>query len=323
MTPILPDIYEALRLEMPEFQERYFPGAEQARKSSFGDRIAVSGLLAIGNICKNHCTYCGLRAPNRSVPRYRLSLDVIKKSIEGIGEQGIRQLFLISGEDPGLDVDDVLATIEHASEQGFQVMLGLGVFSPSVYDEMRDAGADLYALKFETSNPEIFSSVKPDISLEGRMQAVRAIQAAGLKLGSGNIIGLPGEQLSDIAGDIELMKQLDIAWAPVVPYLPAPGTPLAETQPMGSVERLLKEIALLRIILPDTLITAGQPSQDSKLGFADPQGTRDALAAGANLLFVDLTPKEQRDNFAITSNRILPRLEGIDKLLDGVNLVRE
>jgi biotin synthase len=136
-------------------------------------------------------------------------------------------------------------------------------------------------------------------------------------------VGLPGERVEDVAADIRLTAELGASWAPVVPYLPAPNTPLGQTQPMGSVETLLREIALLRIALPDALITAGQPAQGSKLGFADPEGTKAAIAAGANLLFVDLTPKERREDFAITAQRILPRLEAIDTLLEEVGLRRE
>lgn len=317
------DLTAALQMEPEGFRESYFEPARRARSEHYGSTIAVSGLLAVSNICRNRCTYCGLRAPNTAVPRYRLGLDDIKRSLEGIREQGIGRLFLISGEDPGLDMEEMRRAVEYAVRLGFQVMLGLGVLDSGDYRELRQTGADLYALKFETSNPRIFSAVKPDISLEERLQAIDEVREAGLELGSGNIVGLPGERIEDLAADIELMEELQISWAPIVPYLPAPNTPLGENQPMGSVELLLREIALVRLALPQALITAGQPRQGSDLGFADPEGTKEALAAGANLLFVDLTPRDRREDFAITPRRILPRLEEIDALLAELGLRRE
>lgn len=317
------EIREALSLDDKEFRKKYYPPAIKARERYYGNRIAVAGLIAISNYCRNDCAYCGLRVSNDKVPRYRLSKKEIKKSIDGIRDHGIRRLFLISGEDPGFPVDDVIEVIEFASDQGLSVMLGLGVYPRSVYASMREAGAEFYALKFETSNGEIFAGLKPDITIEERMAAIEDIQGTGMKLGSGNIIGLPEETLDDISADIELMKGLNISWAPVVPYIPAPNTPLGAWQPMGPVGLLLKEIALLRILIPDVLITAGQPSQDSKLGFADPKGTRDAISAGANLLFVDLTPEHRKDAFAITQNRFLHRMEEIDKMLVEIGLERE
>ncbi|MFP4619427.1 MAG: radical SAM protein [Spirochaetaceae bacterium] len=317
------EIRASLNMDLPEFRESFFIRAGELRAQHYGNTIAVAGLLALGNICKNRCLYCGLRGPNTELPRFRLSVDEIKRALEGIREQGIHRLFMISGEDPGRSSKELVESVRHASKLGFRVMLGFGVLPSEVYAELKEAGAELYALKFETSNPRIFSSVKPDISFDERMQSIYDVQKAGFALGSGNIVGLPGESLDDIASDIELMERLKVDWAPVVPYLPSPATPLGKTHPMGSVELLLKEIALVRLALPFTLITAGQPTQGSPLGFADPQGTKDAIAAGANLLFIDLTPKERREDFAITSRRVLPRLESIDSILADLELERE
>jgi biotin synthase len=155
------------------------------------------------------------------------------------------------------------------------------------------------------------------------MDCIRAVTPLGMELGSGNIIGLAGQTIDDLVNDIILMRQLDIAWAPIVPYLPAPGTPMAETTPMGDVSLLLREIAILRLLMPRTIITAGQPKQGSKLGFADPEGNRDALGAGANILFVDITPHAMRRDFQITPGRILPGVSHIDTLLEGMGLTRQ
>lgn len=75
------DVEEALRTEYDEFRKRYFERAREVRAEEFGGDIAVSGLLAVSNICRNRCCYCGLRAPKTSIPRYRLSLDEIKSAL--------------------------------------------------------------------------------------------------------------------------------------------------------------------------------------------------------------------------------------------------
>lgn len=311
-------IRQALAMPGDLFRRRFETGQTGPREHG----VAVAGLLAISNYCRNNCDYCGLRVENDRVPRYRLSLNEIKAALDGVARHGIRRLFMISGEDPANDLTVVLKAVEHATAQGLAVMLGLGIYPASTYAAFRDAGAELYALKFETSNPKIFSSLRDDITLAERMAAITDVRSSGLKLGSGNIVGLPGETLDDIARDIALMRELDISWAPIVPYMPAPNTPLGARQSMGSVDLLLREITLVRHLLPDALITAGQPTQGSSRGFADPQGTRDALRAGANLLFVDLTPKPRKDAFAITQNRYLPRLAEIEQVLADCGLHR-
>jgi biotin synthase len=202
------------------------------------------------------------------------------------------------------------------------VTLGLGEYPEEVLKAFSDAGCDCYTLKFETSNREMFHRIKPTSDYDSRLDCIRKVKPLGMELGSGNIIGLEGQTPLDVARDILLMKELDIDWAPVVPYLPAPGTPMAETTPMGDVVLLLREIAILRIMMPKVIITGGQPTQGSKLGFADPEGNRHALMSGANILFVDITPYAVRRDFQITPGRILPGVSQVDSLLESAGLER-
>jgi biotin synthase len=56
-----------------------------------------------------------------------------------------------------------------------------------------------------------------------------------------------------------LMKKLEISGHLFIPYMPVPGTPLAKKAEWGSVETTLKEISILRIMMPGVNITAQQP----------------------------------------------------------------
>lgn len=60
------------------------------------------------------------------------------------------------------------------------------------------------------------------------MACIEAIRDCGMLLGSGNIVGYPGQTLEQLADDILLMKKLEIHWAPIIPFMPAAGTPLAD-----------------------------------------------------------------------------------------------
>ena len=51
--------------------------AVQKRKQRFGNDVFVRGLIEFTNYCKNNCYYCGIRAGNASVERYRLSAEEI------------------------------------------------------------------------------------------------------------------------------------------------------------------------------------------------------------------------------------------------------
>ncbi|MHB9027351.1 MAG: biotin synthase BioB [Candidatus Latescibacterota bacterium] len=316
-------IRSLLIIPRDEFREQVIPAAGEITRREFGNGVFVCGLLAFSSICVNDCTYCGLRISNTVVPRMRIPVEDIKRAIERFRETGLDRVFLVSGEDRTYSVEDIAGVTAYAKSLGFHVTLGLGEYPVEALRAFREAGCDCYTLKFETSSREIFRRVKPTSDYDSRMACIHSVKPLGMELGSGNIVGLEGQTLDDLVEDILLMRKLGIDWAPVVPYLPAPGTPMAETTPMGNVALLLREVAILRILLPRTIITAGQPKQGSQLGFADPEGNRDALEAGANILFVDITPHAMRRDFQITPGRILPGVSHVDKLLEGMGLERK
>ena len=82
-------------------------------------------------------------------------------------------------------------------------------------------------------------------------------------------------------------------------------TPLAEEGGPGSLLKMHKEIALLRILLPDVQITAQQPGKDLKKGLADMDGNLQAIHCGANVLFYDLLPEAQAKAFRVIDERNL------------------
>ena len=316
------DIKSLLKMKDDVFEQEVTKLSRDITRSTFGENIAVSGLLAFHNNCYEDCTYCGLRRSNKTLPRYRISIEDIKGVIDRFSESGLERIFLVSGEDKKYPVKDILLTVSYAKEKGLHVNLGLGEYPVDSMKAFKDAGTDCYTLKFETSNLKTFQVIKPTTTYEKRMNCIHTVKSLGMELGSGNIVGIEGQTIDDLASDILLMRELDIDWAPIVPYLPAPGTPMAERTPMGNVLLTLRVLSLVRILLPKALITGSQPSQGTQLGFADPEGNKNALNSGANVLFVDMTPHAVRKNFQVTAGRILPGLVQIDRMLENMDLTR-
>jgi biotin synthase len=206
---------------------------------------------------------------------------------------------------------------------GFYISLACGEFSKGEYSELHESGADEYVLKFEMSQEDVFNRMKPSTDYKKRMRGIEWIKESGMRLASGNIVDYPGQTDEQIAEDILLMKQLEISWAPVIPYLPAKGTPLAEEGGRGSLEKNLKEISILRIMMPGVNITAQQPGENLANGLADAAGNLNALRAGANMLFADMLPSTLARNFSVVDNRITLGLEHIKSMAEqsGMTLV--
>jgi biotin synthase len=263
-----------------------------------------------------------MRAGMKGLTRYRMDIEDIYKAEDDVKKQGIHKIFLISGEDPKYDFNNIISMVEYGKEIGLFVSLAVGELSTDQYQQLESAGLDECVLKFETSDKEMFAKIKPSTTFENRMKSIELIKNSKMQLASGNIIGLPHQTLEQIANDIMLMKELNISWAPIIPYMPVPGTPLALEGGRGSIETTLKEIAILRIMMPSVNITAQQPGEELKNGLADYQGNLNALNAGANVLFVDMLPITLVKDFNVINNRMIEGMEKVNRLVaaSGMNL---
>ena len=180
------------------------------------------------------------------------------------------------------------------------------------------------------SHKDTFERMNPSTTFEKRNQGLEWIKAAGLDLGSGNIVDYPGQTLDELADDILLMKELDISWAPNIPYMPAAGTPLSvdengKPNRPGSIDVLHREISLIRLLLPSADITAQQPGKDLSKGLSHPEGNKMAIEAGANVLFVDMLPAAMAGAFNVIDNRMVKGLDYAKEIAEyaGVKLLME
>ncbi|MGN1002694.1 MAG: radical SAM protein [Oscillospiraceae bacterium] len=316
------EIVELLTMPWETFQRTVVPAAKQTYIDHRNNELVSSGMLGFSNICKNRCLYCGMRAGS-PVERYRIKAEDVIASARTAREMGFGRMFVISGEDLGYGYDNILEIIRGIKALGLHLSLACGEFSPEQYQEFADLGVDEYVIKFEMSQREVFDRLNPSTSFDKRMASIEAVKKAGMKLASGNIVDYPGHTPEMIAEDILLMKDLDISWAPVIPYMPAAGTPLAAEGGRGDIYLNLREIAILRLMMPSINITAQQPGRDMTKGLADDEGNLLALAAGANMLFADFLPDALVGCFSVIDNRFTLGLEHIRNMASrsGMTLV--
>lgn len=312
------EILEILNMPQEQFYAQIVPEAKKAYEDKFGKVAHVSALMGYDNICKNQCLYCGMRAGNSNIKRFRKTPEEVLDSCYKAAENGYGRVFLVSGEDPKYGFENLLSIVQGLGNKGFQTTLACGEFEESQYKELNAAGASQYVVKFEISNAENFNRLNPSTNFEKRMKAIEAVKNSGMKLGSGNIVDWPGQTADEMADDILLMKKLEISWAPIIPYMPALGTPLAAESNFrrGELLKLYKEIAILRIMMPEIDITAQQPGQDLKKGLSDPQANAAAIDCGANMLFFDLMTDECSQNFRVIDDRNINGPEHVFKVAD-------
>jgi len=278
-----------------EAQQDLFARARAIRKRELGDYVTLRGVIEISNYCQKGCQYCAIRAQNKPLSRYRETLEEIVDVAEGIREAGIGIAFLQGGQDPKTDAM-VEEAIRKLKGMGFELLLNLGEKSPEQYRRWAEAGADSYILKFESSNPDIYQRIT-ESPLAPREACMRAVKAAGMNLGTGNIVGLPDQTIEDLADDVLYAIQLKPDFVSSAPFIPNQDTPL-EHVGFGDVDVTLNTMAIWRIALKTCLIPTV-----SALEKIRKDGQLMGLNAGANVMTINFTPEDKRSKYAIYSKQ--------------------
>ena len=129
-----------------------FKEADRVRRERVGDAIHLRALIEFSNICKRHCKYCGIRAGNTATERYRLEKEDIIVLAKKAVDLGYRTIVLQSGEDDNYYSDKLCDIIREIKAFDVAVTLSIGEKTFEEYKAYRQAGADRFLLRIETTN---------------------------------------------------------------------------------------------------------------------------------------------------------------------------
>ncbi len=286
----------------PAFDEargRLFAAADRVRHETVGDDVYIRGIIEFSNHCGCRCDYCGISSHNRDIPRYRMTRDDILATARAAYELGFRSLVLQSGEDKKYSAKDICNIIDSVKAGlDMAVTLSIGEWAKKDYAAFRAAGADRFLLRIETSDPALFERYHKDSKWEDRHRALMNLKELGYQVGSGILIGLPGQDGPSLAHDLAYLERLQPEMVGIGPFLPHPKTPLG-TNPPGEMRRVLTFLALLRLYLPDSFLPA-----TTAMGTLDPEGRQKALRAGANVIMPNVSPVSNRPGYQIYPDKI-------------------
>ena len=300
------EILALLRTDRPD---DLFAAAYAEKCTRVGKRVSLRGLIEFSNVCGKNCYYCGIRAGNAKVARYRLSEDEIVAAARQAERARYGSVVLQSGEVASeantAFVERVVSRLHAEFGDALGVTLCLGEQSEETYRRWRAAGAHRYLLRIESSNPELYAKLHPaSHSWQARVDCLRTLKRLGYITGSGVMIGVPGQTLEDLAGDIAFFAQEDLDMIGMGPFIPHPDTPLGEGLAMTpdwkrrQVELGCRMIAVARLALKDVNIAA-----TTALEALDPQGREKGLLAGANVMMPNVTPAKYRSDYKLYSDK--------------------
>jgi biotin synthase len=293
------DIEAVLRSTDPDELDLLFSFADRVRRDYVGDEVLLRGIIEFSNCCRNTCQYCGLNRSNTALERYRLTREQILAAAGNIWRAGVKTVVLQSGEEDNLDAGWLRQVIEEIkADFDLAVTLSIGERRRQECELWKKAGADRYLLKIETSDPGLYGELHPGMSFENRMRCLHDLIELGYQTGSGNIVGLRGQTIRSLAGDIRFFKQGNFDMISVSPFIPHPQTALAGER-AGDLTMTLKMTALTRIISRNAHIPA-----TTAIGSLNGRDERPkALAAGANVLMPNFTPAPYRRYYEIYPNK--------------------
>jgi biotin synthase len=305
------DVIDLLGASGPA-QAALFAEARRLRRKHFGDNVIVRGVIEITNLCRVNCAYCAMRRDNTNRNRvFILRPDRILKAAEQIKARGIDIVFLQGGEVPQTTplVVEVIPRIRELFKGKVEILLNLGVKGREEYALLRKAGATACILKHETSDPDLHRRLREE-ALETRLECLGTLLDLGYKVGTGTIVGLPGQTLESLGDDVLLAGALGVHMTSASPFVPAPGTPLAQA-PAGLLNRTLNTMAAMRLLNPHCLIPS--VSALEKVGRG---GQRMGLEAGANVLTINFTPAaENREYLIYGKNRFVVHHDHVNRIL--------
>lgn len=234
-----------------------------------------------------------------------MSADEILDCARRAVRLGYGTLVMQAGEDYGLTrqwVYDLVRRLK--AETPLAITLSLGERPYEDLSAWQQAGANRYLLRFETSDHDLYAAIHPPRQgeIEDRISILDRLREIGYEIGSGIMVGIPGQTLASIADDLKCFESMDLDMIGIGPYIPDPDTPLAQEvgrdilgQAPADETTVLKAVALARLLCPEANIPA-----TTALGTINRQsGRANGLARGANIVMPNLTPTQYREKYVI------------------------
>lgn len=275
-----------------------FSLADKTREEYVGDEVHLRGLIEFSNICKRQCKYCGLRCEDKFIDRYRISKENIISYAEHAVNMGYKTIVLQSGEDEYYNTDLMCEIIAGIKKLGVALTLSIGEKTSEEYKAFKEAGADRYLIRIETTDKTLYNQMHPNMDFDNRVRCLEDLGRLGYEVGTGCLVGLPNQTIESLADDILFFKEINADMVGIGPFIPHPHTPLKDSA-TGSFTLALKVMALTRILLKDINIPA-----TTAMETLNPNGRIIALQSGANVVMPNVTTTEYRAKYEIYPNKI-------------------
>jgi biotin synthase len=235
--------------------------------------------------CSENCSFCAQSAAYQTdSPRYGfVDPEPVLEAAEEARRNSVTAVGLVAawrGLQEGPMLDEVCDRIREVAQSGkTRADASLGIIkSENVARRLKEAGLECYGHNLESSR-RFFPQHCTTHTYDDRLETIRHLKSAGIKICSGGIIGM-GETREDRCELAFALKELGANVVPINILNPIKGTPFEHNPPLPPLE-ILKTIACFRFILSrqEIMIAGGRT-----MNLRDMQSM--VFAAGASALMV-------------------------------------
>ncbi len=266
------------------FNDLLWEAHQVHRKYHDPNKVQISTLMSVKTGgCPEDCKYCSqsIRYDTDIKLEKTLSLDEVLKQAREAKKNGASRFCMgaawrnLNNSNLGKIVD----MVKGVKELGLESCVTLGMLTEEQAQTLKDAGLDYYNHNLDTSE-EYYSKVVTTRTYQDRLNTIKNVRNANIKVCCGGILGL-GESQDDRLKLLNVLANLDVQpeSVPINKLVKVKGTPFSENQNVDDFD-FIRIIALARIVMPYSMVrlSAGRDSMND-------QTQALCFFAGANSIF--------------------------------------
>lgn len=273
----------AALFELP-FNELLFQAATVHRQHFDPNAVQLSQLLSIKTgACPEDCAYCPQSARYKTgLKRERLmAVETVLDAARAAKASGATRYCMgAAWRSPrDQDVDQLVDMVKGVRALGLETCVTAGMLRDDQAKRLSEAGLDYYNHNLDTA-PEHYGEIITTRTWEDRIDTLRAVRQAGMKVCCGGIVGMGEERAHRVGLLVELANLPEPPESvPINLLVKVPGTPLADVAALDPIE-FVRTIAVARILMPTSHVrlSAGRESMTDEMQAL-------CFFAGANSIF--------------------------------------
>lgn len=240
-----------------ESMEALTISANEIRRELNGNNIDLCTIMNVKNgNCSEDCKYCAQSAHyiTNIEPYPFLSEDEIIERAKDVESKGAHKFSMVaSGYGPtDKELDKITSIYKRLQDETNISLCGsFGILKEGQAEKLRDSGVKMYHHNLESSR-EFYKTLCTTHTFDDRVNTIKLVQKAGLKVCSGGILGM-GESETDRVNLALSLRDLNVDSVPINILTKIPGTPYENNEPLHKME-IIKTIAVFRFILPKAQI---------------------------------------------------------------------